>query len=82
MTLDELLLEWSYKSEKGYPSLDNPSDILILKQILEDLKLPSNEIIKSLKEQLELNDEEDEIDDLEDSPTEEEPPEEEPEENS
>ena len=80
MTLDELLLEWSYKSEKGYPSLDNPSDILILKQILEDLKLPSNEIIKSLKEQFEFNDEEDEIDDLEDSPTEEEPPEEEPEE--
>ena len=27
MTLDELLLEWSYKSEKGYPSLGNPSDI-------------------------------------------------------
>ena len=32
MTLDELLLEWSYRSEKGYPSLDNPSDILVLKK--------------------------------------------------
>jgi len=50
MTLDELLLEWSYKSEKGYPSLDNPSDISILKQILKELKLPFNEIINNLKE--------------------------------
>ena len=59
MTLDELLLEWSYKSEKGYPSLDNPSDISILKQILEDLNLPSDKIIQSLKEQETSNDEED-----------------------
>ena len=50
MTLDELLLEWSYKSEKGYPSLDNPSDVSILKQILEKLELPSNEILNNLKE--------------------------------
>ena len=50
MTLDELLLEWSYRSEKGYPSLDNPSDISILKQILEKLELPSNTIIKKLTE--------------------------------
>ena len=50
MTLDELLLEWSYRSEKGYPDLDNPSDISILKQILEKLNLPSNTIIKNLKE--------------------------------
>ncbi len=50
MTLDELLLEWSYKSEKGYPLLDSPSDISILKQILEKLDLPSSTIIKSLKE--------------------------------
>ena len=32
MTLDELLLEWSYRSEKGYPSLGNPSDVLILEK--------------------------------------------------
>ena len=73
MTLDELLLEWSYRSEKGYPSLDNPSDISILKQILEDLKLPTDQIIQSLKEQEDLKDEEDIVDDLEDQPTEEEP---------
>ena len=51
MTLNELLLEWSYKSEKGYPSLDSPSDILVLRQILEQLDLPSNEIILKLHEE-------------------------------
>ena len=44
MTLDELLLEWSYRSEKGYPSLDSPSDISVLKGILRELKLPEWEI--------------------------------------
>jgi hypothetical protein len=51
MTLDELLLEWSYKSEKGYPSLDSPSDILILEEILDKLNLPTHSIIKTLREQ-------------------------------
>ena len=45
MTLDELLLEWSYRSERGYPSLDNPSDVSVLKNILEKLELPVDEII-------------------------------------
>jgi len=44
MTLDELLLEWSYRSEKGYPRMDNPSDISLLKEILKELKLPEGEI--------------------------------------
>ena len=48
MTLDELLLEWSYRSEKGYPSLDNPSDVSVLKQILEQLDLPASVIIKRI----------------------------------
>ena len=51
MTLDELLLEWSYRSEKGYPSLDNPSDVLVLEKILSKLDLPVNTIIQKLKEQ-------------------------------
>ena len=55
MTLDELLLEWSYRSERGYPSLDNPSDISTLKQILKELKLSEQDI-------------EDIVDDLEDEP--------------
>ena len=48
MTLDELLLEWSYRSEKGYPSLGNPSDVSLLKSILEQLDLPASLIIKRL----------------------------------
>ena len=39
MTLDELLLEWSYRSDKGYPSLDSPSDLLLLREILTKLNL-------------------------------------------
>ena len=50
MTLDELLLEWSYRSERGYPSVDNPSDLLVLEKILQELNLPSTNIIESLKE--------------------------------
>ena len=49
MTLDELLLEWSYRTDKGYPCLDNPSDIVILKNILENLNLPTENIINKLK---------------------------------
>ena len=49
MTLDELLLEWSYRTKKGYPCLDNPSDITILKTLLERLNLPSEKIIEGLK---------------------------------
>ena len=52
MTLDELLLEWSYRSDRGYPSLDNPSDVLILEELLTELGLPTREIINSLKEHM------------------------------
>ena len=44
MTLDELLLEWSYRSERGYPTLDNPSDVSILKQILKELNLSEQDV--------------------------------------
>ena len=49
MTLDELLLEWSYRTKKGYPCLDNPSDITILKNLLETLNLPAESIIDELE---------------------------------
>jgi len=42
MSLDELLVEWSYRTKKGYPDLGNPSDILVLKEILERLELPTD----------------------------------------
>ena len=48
MTLDELLLEWSYRSERGYPTLDNPSDILLLENILKEKSLPFEEIQSTL----------------------------------
>ena len=51
MSIDELLVEWSYRTKKGYPDLDNPSDILILENILNELNLPSSSIIPKLKEQ-------------------------------
>ena len=49
MTLDELLLEWSYRSERGYPSVDNPSDVSILREILKELDLPADKIIDELE---------------------------------
>ena len=48
MTLDELLLEWSYRSEKGYPSLDSPSDVLLLEKILTELDLPTDDILNKV----------------------------------
>ena len=70
MTLDELLLEWSYRTKKGYPCLDNPSDITILKKLLERLNLPSESIIDELE-----GEEDDDLDipgttGMEDSPVE------------
>ena len=52
MTLDELLLEWSYRSERGYPSTDNPSDVSVLKEILTKLNL-SEEDVSSIIDELE-----------------------------
>jgi hypothetical protein len=66
MTLDELLLEWSYRSEKGYPSLGNPSDISLLKTILKELDLPTDEILGKLEDELETPG----TDGMEDSPVE------------
>ena len=51
MTLDELILEWSYRTNKGYPCLDNPSDIAILKTLLERLDLPAEKIIGELEDE-------------------------------
>ena len=62
MTLDELVLEWSYRTRKGYPKLDDPSDIRILKVLLEELNMPVNKIID------ELEGEDEEVDGMENSP--------------
>jgi hypothetical protein len=51
MTLDELLLEWSYRSEKGYPLVGSPSDVSILKEILTELKLSEEKEKKDSKKE-------------------------------
>ena len=35
--IDKILLEWSYRCEKGYPDLNNKNDLTILKNITETL---------------------------------------------
>ena len=50
MTLDELLLEWSYRLDKGYPDMDNPSDILVLKNLLKELDLPTDDIFDKIED--------------------------------
>ena len=50
MTLDELVLEWSYRTQRGYPSMDSPSDVQVLREILEQLNLPSNTLLNRMSE--------------------------------
>ena len=43
VNIDALLSEWAYRCKKGYPDLDSPSDLKVLKSILKEqqLELPS-----------------------------------------
>ena len=45
VNIDALLSEWAYRCEKGYPDLDSPSDLKVLKRILkeQDITLPQLE---------------------------------------
>ena len=52
MTLDELLVEWSYRTKKGYPDMDNPSDILILENILKKLDMPFPSFLNEQEEEV------------------------------
>jgi hypothetical protein len=36
VNIDSLLSEWAYRCEKGYPDMDSPSDLKILKDILNE----------------------------------------------
>ena len=44
VNIDALLSEWAYRCEKGYPDMDSPSDLRVLKTILKEqgISLPSN----------------------------------------
>jgi hypothetical protein len=57
VNIDALLSEWAYRCEKGYPDLDSPSDLKVLKTILkeQDITLPQ------LQEQIIVEQEEKEI---------------------
>lgn len=45
VNIDVLLSEWAYRCKKGYPDLDSPSDLRILKSILKEqnISLPLTE---------------------------------------
>ena len=36
VNIDALLSEWAYRCEKGYPDMDSPSDLNVLKNILKE----------------------------------------------
>ena len=36
VNIDALLNEWAYRCEKGYPDMDSPSDLRILKSVLKE----------------------------------------------
>jgi len=57
VNIDALLSEWAYRCKKGYPDLDSPSDLKVLKTILkeQDITLPQ------LQEQIIVEQEEKEI---------------------
>ena len=47
VNIDALLSEWAYRCEKGYPDMDSPSDLRVLKTILKEqsIELPSNNVV-------------------------------------
>ena len=36
VNIDNLVNEWAYRCEKGYPDMDSPSDLRLLKVILKE----------------------------------------------
>lgn len=39
--IDKILLEWSWRCEKGYPDLNTAKDLAVLKQVLKEMNLPN-----------------------------------------
>jgi hypothetical protein len=55
MTIHEILTEWSYRLDRGYPEMDNPYDILVLEKILKESGFDSKDVnatIQNLQENL------------------------------
>ena len=36
INIDNLVNEWAYRCKKGYPDMDSPSDLRVLKSILKE----------------------------------------------
>ena len=48
---DKILVEWAYRCQKGYPDMDNPSDLRVLKQILKENNIEFPNIIVEQEEE-------------------------------
>jgi len=58
VNIDALLTEWAYRCEKGYPDMDSPSDLRVLKTILkeQDIPLPLSEDLAAAEQAIDTND--------------------------
>ncbi len=52
-TVDKIVTEWAFRCKKGYPDLNNPQDMKILKEIYSELGLVM-ELEKAIQEEEEL----------------------------
>lgn len=54
--INKILLEWSYRCKKGYPDLNNPEDMAILKEVMAEMNVSfPNEAIAAQQELTELD---------------------------
>ena len=55
VNIDNLVNEWAYRCEKGYPDMDSPSDLRLLKVILKEqgISLPEQQLSLFSDEELE-----------------------------
>jgi len=74
VNIDALLTEWAYRCEKGYPDMDSPSDLKVLKNILNEqgITLPQFQeqvIVEQEEKELSKQDIKDLIDNAELTPS-------------
>ena len=45
--IDKILTEWSFRCDKGYPDIDNPEDIRILREVMAEMniELPTETVL-------------------------------------
>ena len=52
--IDKLIIEWSWRCKKGYPDLNNPEDMAILKEVLYQYDITLEEVEERIEEQEEV----------------------------